>query len=130
MYSILIKSESRFPIERRKLRLHLEQILAKAGLFSETEVSLAIVGERKIRNLNRQFASKDQATSVLSFSQMEDRAGEKFVTSPEQVLYLGDIVVCYPKAQELANKEGVLLDEEIAKLAEHGLWHLLGKHHE
>lgn len=100
--------------------------MEKKGVVSKTEVSVAFVGVRKMAQLNRDFRGKNEATSVLSFSQVEKRAGERFVGPPNNILYLGDVAICYPVAQRLANKEQILVDEEIDRLIEHGLLNLLG----
>jgi probable rRNA maturation factor len=45
-------------------------------------------------------------------------------------LVLGDIVVCYPIAQQESNRDNMLVDDKINELISHGLLHLLGEHHE
>ena len=67
----------------------------------------------------------DKAVAVLSFSQLDKRAGERFVSAPIDALFLGDIVICYPAAQKLANQERILINEEIDQLVTHGLLNLL-----
>lgn len=126
---ILIKSESRFPIRRKRIKQRIKEVLKKQGLTSSIEVSLAFVGPRKIRQLNRDFRGIDRSTSVLSFSQMEKRADEPFRLPPSDVMRLGDVVICYQEAQRLASQEGIMVEEEIDRLVEHGLLHLLGIHH-
>ena len=66
--------------------------------------------------------------NVLSFPFSE--GGEGFVNSPDEVLRLGDIVICYAKVLEEAQLEGVLLDDKIGELVEHGAMHLMGVHHD
>jgi rRNA maturation RNase YbeY len=78
-----------------------------------------------MRKLNRRYRDQGRVASVLSFSQLEKKGKEIFVTSPNDVLRLGDILVCYPEAQRLANQEQILVDEEIDSLVEHGLRNLL-----
>lgn len=121
MISVLISSESRYKVNRKRIRQSIEKLLKDAGL-DETEVSIVVVGTRKIRKLNRVFRKVDEETDVLSFPLEEPR-------DPEEVLRLGDIVICYPIARSEAQKEEKLVDEKINELAEHGLKHLLGEHH-
>ena len=66
--------------------------------------------------------------NVLSFPFME--ADETFREPPDNIIHLGDIVICYPKVVEEAGKEGKLIDEKVLELVTHGALHLLGKHHE
>lgn len=93
-----------------------------AGLV-DVEVSISIVGTRKIRLLNRRFRKLDEVTNVLSFPQEESRG-------PDGVLRLGDIIVCYPICRDEAGKDNKMVWEKMNELVEHGLRHLLGEHHE
>ena len=90
------------------------------------KVSLSVVGERKIRELEKKYFGRDEVTDVLSFPLQEGEA------APEDYdgVSLGDIVICYPQAKRQALQWNKLLDEEIEFLACHGLLHLLGVHHE
>ena len=89
-----IKSGSTYRFNRRLLRRKIERFLKRIGL-DNVEVSLNFVGQRKMRQLNRQFRNWDKVSNILSFSQQEPH-------SPEGILLLGDVVICYPKAQEEA----------------------------
>lgn len=122
MISVLISSESRYKFEREKIRQKMEGLLKSAGL-DDVEVSLMVVGTRKVRALNREFRKTDEPTNVLSFPQ-------EGVRDPDGMLRLGDIVVCYPVCRSEAGKENKLIWEKMSELVEHGLKHLLGEHHD
>lgn len=124
MVSILIKADSRYPIERRKLKDTIRRLLAKHGIKENSEVSIAIVGDRRMRQLNRKYKDLDETTEVLAFP-LEVEGGT-FATPPDGILRLGDVVISYPLARKQAAKENILVDEAIGKLAEHGVKHLLG----
>jgi probable rRNA maturation factor len=95
--------------------------LARTYRLADPEVSLAFVGERAIRTLNRKFMKKDKPTDVLSFP-----LGEK---GPDGKYYLGDIVIAVPVAARQAREKGHGLDRELRLLAIHGFLHLLGYDH-
>ncbi len=122
MISVLITSESRYKIERPKIRQAANRFLKEKGL-SEVEVSIAIVGSRKIRQLNKDFRKRDEITDVLSFPLEEARG-------PNGKLRLGDIVICYPLARDQAREENKLVSEKINELVIHGLKHLSGENHD
>ena len=133
MVSTHITAESRFKINRIKIREVVSEILKTEGVVSDLVVSIAVVGDRKMRKLNRDFHETDATTDVLSFPYLDPQSSRdkgKFVTPDEGGEILGDIVVSYPMAVKQAQKKGVLVDEEINFLVEHGLMHLLGKHHD
>lgn len=118
--SVLISSESRYPISRKKIRATALRYCSEKGI-EDAEVSIAIVGSRKIRELNRRWRSLDEPTAVLTFALEEprDEAG---------ILRIGDIVISYPEARAVAQENDLLMDEAIEKLLIHGLNNLLGNH--
>lgn len=125
VYSIPIYVESRYKVDRKQLKRTVERVFKEKGIRGNTEVSIAIVGSRKMRELNNKYRNMDKATNVLSFSQIEGEAA----VFPSDILFLGDVIVCYPIAVEDAARDNVLVDRKIAELVEHGLLHLLGEHH-
>lgn len=126
MVNILLFSESRYPVNRQAVRKLIADKLKEKGIVSQVELSIAIVGDRKMASLNKKYRDKEGTADVLSFSQQEGTAA----VQTEDVLRLGDIVISYPQAVKNAAKKEVLVDEELAHLLKHGLEHLLGEHHE
>lgn len=92
------------------------------------EVSILLVGDQTIRRMNRQFRAKDKVTDVLSFP-IYDFGVETLITEVNPVL-LGDIVISVPQAKRQAEAIGLSTEEEVLRLAVHGLLHLLGYDHE
>ncbi len=130
MTKVLITSESRFPVDRDKVRQAVEEFLSRQKIKNEVEVSISVVGDRKMKNLNRQYRKLDHTTPVLTFS-LEDQANEKqtttlFITPPDKVLYLGDIVISYPQTVLMATQENKLVDQKMGELVQHGLGNLFG----
>ena len=124
MIKVLIKADSRYPIDRKIVREKVKQILESKRLTQDVEVSLSFVGDRKMKILNFKYRKKNKTTDVLSFSMIE---GKPF--PEDDILRLGDIVISYPQARKQAREYNILVDKEINKLVEHGLLHLLGIHH-
>ncbi len=124
MVSILIKADSRYPVDRKGLKKTIRWFLKKHAVTGNAQVSIMIVGDRRMRQLNRRYRKIDKTTSVLAFP-LEVEGG-KFVALPNGILRLGDVVISYPVARLQAAQEGVLVDEKITQLTEHGLRHLLG----
>jgi probable rRNA maturation factor len=85
-------------------------------------MTLALSDDAQLHELNRQFLEVDAPTDVLSFP-----SGE---TDPDsQALYLGDVIISYPRAQAQAVAGGHAVDDELQLLAVHGALHLLGHDH-
>ena len=118
--------ESRYKVNRKRIRSLVDNLLKKQGVAGKADVSVAIVGDRKMRELSRKYKGEDKTRNVLSFSQNE---GEALKMSTD-VLRLGDIVLSYPEVIKDASRDEMLVDDKVDQLVEHGLLHLLGLHHE
>jgi len=122
-----ISADSRYPFDRKGVREALLETLKEQEMFTGTvKISLSVVGDRKIRELEKKFFGEDKVTDVLSFPLKE---GEEMPEDFDGV-NLGDIVVCYPQAKRQAMQWNRIVDEEVIFLARHGLLHLLGVHHD
>lgn len=88
------------------------------------EVSLNLVGETKIRGLNKKYRGKNKVTDVLSFP-LEELRLKKYAILP-----LGDIFICLPFAVKESERQKISLKKELAWLTIHGFLHLLGYDHE
>lgn len=88
-------------------------------------VTLALIGDRRVRGLNRRYRGVDRVTDVLSFA-ADVRAGA--VDDPRR--FLGDVVIATGVAARQARAAGHSLGTEYRILALHGLLHLLGYDHE
>lgn len=129
---VLIFVESRYKINRKKIREIINKVLDTEGVKSLMEISVAIVGDRKMHQLNKQYRGIDKTTNVLSFSLTEGESPfpHKNPSTQADVITLGDIVLSYPVVIKEAARDEMLVDEKVNQLVEHGLNHLLGIHHE
>lgn len=130
MSKILISSESRYPVKRKTIKQVVDQFLAVQKIKSEVEVSLAIVGDRKMAKLNKQYRDKAGTTSVLTFSLSEPGSEHGCETgkwiAPDKIMRLGDIVISYPQTVLAAAAEEKMVDQVLSEFVEHGLRNLLG----
>ncbi len=124
--NVLIFVESRYKVNRKRIRTALSNLLSEQGINSPVEVSVAIVGDRKMRELSKKYKGEDKTRNILSFSLTE---GEASVGSSD-TLRLGDIVISYPVVITEAARDEVLVDDKVDELVVHGMSHLLGLHHE
>jgi probable rRNA maturation factor len=89
-----------------------------------SELSVLLVGDRKMIQLNRDYRGKNKTTDVLSFEASLPIHNSK----AENIL--GDIVISVPVAESQARRSGTGFYEEICRLLIHGTLHLLGYEHE
>lgn len=123
--SVELFVESRYKVNRKKIKSVVLQLLKDQGIQGPAEVSLAIVGDRKMRELHKKYKQVDKTTNVLSFPLSEGQSS----TLPSDILRLGDVVISYPVVITEAAQDNVLVDDKIEELALHGTRHLLGIHH-
>jgi probable rRNA maturation factor len=97
-------------------------------------VTVAIVNDEAIHQLNREYRGVDAPTDVLSFASHGDEPpAQPFVVPPELAAeladYLGDIIIAYPYAERQAARFQNSVAAELRLLAIHGTLHLLGYDH-
>lgn len=125
LVSVPIFVESRYKVNRKRIQKTIKDFLQKQGVSGPVEVSVAIVGDRKMKSLNKKHRGFDKTTNVLSFSLVE---GELAPTIGETTR-LGDIVISYPQVIKEAAAQEKLVDERVDELLIHSTFHLLGVHH-
>lgn len=121
--------QSRFPVDRKKVRSHVIQVLRSHG-YDHVQLELSVVGSRKIKQLNESQLQHEGTTDVLSFPLHERHQLADFPLPPGLPPHLGDIVISYPAAVENAKRYHRLVDDQICFFAEHAVLHLLGYHHQ
>jgi probable rRNA maturation factor len=90
----------------------------------DSSISVSFVRDPKIRELNRDYRGKDNATDVLSFPLVEP--GDAYAGGER---LLGDIVISVDTARRQAADYDAPLDREVQRLLIHGVLHLLGHDH-
>jgi probable rRNA maturation factor len=122
MVTIQVKRNLKLQADKAVL-LHAAQLtLDMTGSAGQTDMGIVIGDDVFIKNLNHKFRQVDAPTDVLSFP-----TGE--VDPDTTDLYLGDVVISLPRAQEQATAGGHALLEELQLLVVHGTLHLLGHDH-
>lgn len=101
--------------------------LDEEEIEDDAEVSVTLVDNARIREMNAKFREIDRETDVLSFP-LGDEDG--FEVDPDtDAILLGDIVVSLEKARAQAEEYGHSFRREVAFLITHSLFHLLGYDH-
>lgn len=88
------------------------------------ELSLSLVSDREITEINQRYLQRSHPTDVLAFSMGE---GDFSEINPH---LLGDVMVSVETAKRQADSKGHSLEEEICLLLIHGILHLFGYDHE
>jgi len=105
----------------------LEQVAQKILNVSgcpDSELSLLLVDDEQIHEINRDYLDHDYPTNVISFAMRE---GEGADVQPD---LLGDVVISVETALRDASEAGTSFESELYFLLLHGVLHLLGFDHE
>ncbi|MFN3301822.1 MAG: rRNA maturation RNase YbeY [Patescibacteria group bacterium] len=105
-----INNLTKSKIPKNLLENFIKKIFKKLKI--KKDLSIAFVGQKRIKELNKKYLKREMVTDVLSF--------------PGQNNFLGEIVISLPQAKKQAKKIGHSLKEELKILIIHGLLHLLG----
>lgn len=121
MTVLLLNEQRKHKINSRILKNRINIVLEYLDC-QDSELSILLVSDAKIRKLNSRYRKIDKPTDVLSFPQENDDA--------LPVHLLGDIVVSAETAQKQAREHHLSFNEELVLLIIHGILHLLGMDHE
>jgi probable rRNA maturation factor len=122
-------------VDSRRLKKTARALLEAVNEPHST-LSISIVTDREIRELNREHRGKDKATDVLSFPMQASRVGRapraKPADSPDESpeRMLGDVVISVETARRQAEAYDAPLQDEVNRLLIHGILHVLGHDHE
>jgi probable rRNA maturation factor len=109
--NIEINNKTKSRISRPAIKNITAGFLRRQRL-KNADVSIALVGDRTIRRLNKQYRGADRVTDVLAFP------GEKD--------YLGEIIIDYAQIKRQAKAFSPSIRAELFFILIHGLLHLLG----
>jgi len=100
------------PINEEFLKGVAKKVLEREN-EAENNLSIALVGQGRIRELNKKYRKKNKVTDVLTF-------GEG----------LNEIVICLREVKKNAKGFKSTFKKELARVLIHGILHLLGYNHE
>lgn len=118
----------------------IEFTLQEEAVKLPCQVSVILVDNNEIRDINRDYRDKDSATDVLSFPMLDYPSGKVYQEvygseKPDvscfdgEELVLGDMVISLEKVEEQSIEFGHSFQRECAYLTVHSVLHLLGYDH-
>jgi probable rRNA maturation factor len=116
--------------KREDMQLWLETLLSYQQL-ADKEITVRVVDDAEIQQLNQLYRGKDTATNVLSFPfEMPELALPEGIEMDESISnFLGDIVISAPVVKQESTQQNKLLKHHWAHMLIHGTLHLLGYDH-
>jgi probable rRNA maturation factor len=122
MIHLAIEEPYQEVLDWKFITLAAQAVLQHEGASDRVSLSIVIDGDEKLQVLNRDFLGIDEPTDVLSFPSDE-------IDPDTEDVYLGDVIISFPRAQEQANSAGHPVVSELELLVVHGVLHLLGYDH-
>lgn len=112
---------------RLLIRKTCAAVLREQAFDQPSEISVMLVDNAQIKELNQQYRQIDRDTDVLSFPLCENGVYE--ANRSTGMVELGDIVISVEKAVMQAEMFGHSVRREISYLTCHSMLHLLGYDH-
>ncbi len=103
-----------FRVNKDFLKKIAQKVLANEKK-NKTELSIALVGPKRIKELNKKYRGKNKITDVLSFTYNKSS---------------GEIVICPQEVRKNAKRFDYSFKKELVRILIHGILHLLEYDHE
>ncbi|EPR12768.1 rRNA maturation RNase YbeY [Ruminiclostridium papyrosolvens] len=135
---IIIENEQNKVIVDKKIESLIETTIKlcmkSEKLDKDYEVSVLIVDDSEIRDINKEHRDIDKSTDVLSFPMVDFKDGKLISDEGDYdlevgELILGDIIISAETAKRQAEAYGHSFEREMAFLTAHSCFHLLGYDH-
>ncbi|MDM8525171.1 rRNA maturation RNase YbeY [Desulfococcaceae bacterium HSG8] len=131
--AILIRNtQSSLKIDLEKIQ-KTAQVVLNALAYPDDELSVLIVNDSRIEELNREYLNRQGPTNVIAFPMYDDTdAGPGFRTPGDCHIprLLGDVVISVDTARKEGEQAGVSTERRLIQLLVHGILHLVGYDHE
>ena len=112
------------PGRQKVVRRAAELVLRREGL--RNGLSIALIGEKRMRQLNKTYRGKNKSTDVLAFP--AGATHQKQFYGAENIM--GEVIISLPDIRKNARRYGVSFEKELLRIVVHGILHLAGYDHE
>ena len=113
-HRIEISDQQQRPVDFEDCISVARMILDDFG-FDQSEISIALVDDPTIRDLNKQYLNHDYETDVISF-----------VLEESDTALTGQLLVSTDTAEKMGQQIGVPMQHELLLYVIHGMLHLVG----
>lgn len=131
--NVFVEPKLKISIAKQWLKRAVLAALKVEGIQGAVEIGLVITDDETVQQLNKIYRGVDEPTDVLAFQMVSDENQEPdlaFVSPPDGLCCLGEVIISYPQALQQAKEQGNSITQELALLIVHGVLHLLGYDHE
>ncbi|WP_125604452.1 rRNA maturation RNase YbeY [Lapidilactobacillus bayanensis] len=130
----IINEQHVLPVEREEWIRNLVEFAAnKLDLPADAEMSISLITDDKIREINREYRDKDRVTDVISFAIEDDESDlpdfEELAAELNIPRNIGDLFIAPEHVKEQAVEYDHTFDREFGYTIVHGFLHLNGYDH-
>lgn len=128
--NILFDNNTEYIFDENKMNIFssvIKESLSYENFSDNTEISVSIVTNAEIKEINKKFRNMDKETDVLSFPMIDFKTEE--IPDKNETIILGDIIISIEKALSQAKEYGHSIERELGFLTAHSMLHLLGYDH-
>lgn len=126
----IIDEFNQLTAEQEEIIVNVLNYAAKAeDVEEDSEISVTLVTNEEIQEINKMYRGKDSPTDVISFALEEMGEGEIEIKGINGPRVLGDIIISLERTKEQAEEYGHSFIRELGFLTVHGFLHLLGYDH-
>lgn len=125
-YDLFVEEGISCALAQEELRAACDAVLAHEGVGRPCSVSVSVVGEPRMREINAEWRDVDAATDVIS---IECERPDDPSLAPGEPCELGDIVIAPDYIARQAAAFGTTPADETRLMLVHGMLHLLGHDH-
>ncbi len=116
-------------VDEEFLKKVIEKVLKEENK-GKTDLSIALVGQGRMRKINKKYRGKNRATDVLAFPESKVLLEKFKIGHIQEVKGLGEVIICLGEVKKNAKKDGLIFEKELSQVLIHGVLHLLGYEHE
>ena len=125
-YDLFVEEGVSGALAQEELRAACDAVLAHEGVGRPCSVSVSVVGEPRMREINAEWRDVDAVTDVIS---IECERPDDPSLAPGEPCELGDIVIAPDYIARQAAAFGTTPADETRLMLVHGMLHLLGHDH-
>ena len=107
----------------------IETTFNHLGLNFVPNISVSLINNEEIHQINKEYRQVDSPTDVISFAYLDSVEDKEEYIRSQSFVILGEIYISIPRAIEQAENFNHSLHREMCFLFVHGLLHLLGYDH-
>jgi probable rRNA maturation factor len=138
MEVIIINNQNDIEINEAKISMISRFVFEQFEKDKNSELNIAFIGRKEIREINKKYRHADRPTDVLSFSYRSDKDIFDFIDDEKEFrkeygfFTVGEILLCPAVARDRLKEygDGWTLEKLLIFLIIHGILHIYGFDHE